>query len=267
MLLFFFKRGEITMYLLVYVDDIIVASSSDSAVDALLKDLQCDFALKDLGNLHYFLGIEVKRKNNGILLTQEKYANDLLKRVAMQHCKPSDTPLSVSEKLSIEDGDQLSGEDGTRYMSTVGALQYLTLTRPDIAFAVNKVCQFHHSPISIHWTAVKRILRYIKGTLGVGLKITKSKSTLVSAFSNADWAGSPDDRRPTGGFAVYFGDNLVSWSARKQAIVSMSSTEAEYKSLANATAEIIWIQTLLKELGRELQRSFLRLDSFPLAIR
>ena len=237
------------MYLLIYVDDIILTSSSNSAIEALLKDLQCDFALKDLGNLHYFLGIEVKRKNNGILLTQEKYANDILKRVAMQHCKPSDTPLSVSEKLSVEDGDRLSDEDGKRYRSIVGMLQYLTLTRPDIAFAVNKVCQFLHSPTSIHWTTVKRILRYIRGTLRVGLKITKSKYTLVSAFSDADWAGSPDDRRSTGGFTVYFGDNLVSWSARKQATVSRSSTEAEYKSLANATAEIIWIQTLLKELG------------------
>ena len=105
----------------------------------------------------------------------------------MQHCKPSDTPLSVSEKLSIEDGDRLSDDDGTRYRSIVGALQYLTLTRPDIAFAVNKVCQFLHSPTSVHWTAVKRILRYVRGTVGVGLKITNSKSTLVSAFSDVGW--------------------------------------------------------------------------------
>ena len=139
--------------------------------------------------------------------------------------------------------------DATNYRSIVGALQYLTLTRPDIAFSVNKLCQFLHAPTTIHWAAVKRILRYVKQCTGLGLKIHKSSSTLVSAFSDADWAGSIDDRRSTGGFAVFVGSNLVSWSARKQATVSRSSTESEYKAIANATAEVIWIQTLLQEIG------------------
>ena len=120
---------------------------------------------------------------------------------------------------------------------------------------MNKVCQFLHAPTTIHWSAVKRILRYVKGTLNLGLKIKKSSSTLVSAFSDADWAGSIDDRRSTGGFAVFYGDNLVSWSARKQATVSRSSTEAEYKSMANATAEVIWVESLLDELGIVLNQS------------
>jgi histone deacetylase 1/2 len=101
----------------------------------------------------------------------------------------------------------------------------------------------------MHWTAAKRILRYVSGTVNVGLTFRRSSSTLISAFSDADWAGCVDDRRSTGGFAVYFGPNLISWSARKHATVSRSSTEVEYKSLANATAEIIWIESLLKELG------------------
>jgi hypothetical protein len=140
-------------------------------------------------------------------------------------------------------------DDSTRYRSLVGALQYLTLTRPNIAFAVNKVCQFLHAPTTSHWSAVKRILRYVKGTINLGLKISPSKSMLVSAFSDADWAGCVDDRRSTGAFAVYLGGYLISWSARKQPTVSRSSTEAEYKSLANATAEMIWVQKLLTELG------------------
>ena len=105
-----------------------------------------------------------------------------------------------------------------------------------------------HAPTSVHWSAVKRILRYIQGTLKLGLKISSSRSTMVSAFSDADWAGCPDDRRSTGGFAVFLGPNLISWCAKKQATVSRSSTEAEYKSLANATAEVMWIQKLLEEL-------------------
>ena len=147
----------------------------------------------------------------------------------------------------------MSAEEGTKYRSVVGALQYLTLTRPDISFSVNKVCQFLHSPTSLHWTAVKRILRYVQGTASTGLKICKSPSTTVSAFSDADWAGCPDDRCSTGGFAVFFGSNLISWNAKKQATVSRSSTEAEYKSLANATAEVMWMETLLDEL--EVKRS------------
>jgi histone deacetylase 1/2 len=138
--LFFYNKGGVTIFMLIYVDDIVVASSSQKAVDALLHDLGLDFALKDLGDLHYFLGIEVKKVHNGIILSQESYANDLLRRVTMQICKTVDTPLSVSEKLSLTDGEVLSSDDSTNYRSIVGALQYITLTRPDIAFSVNKVC-------------------------------------------------------------------------------------------------------------------------------
>lgn len=113
---------------------------------------------------------------------------------------------------------------------------------------MNKVCQFLHAPTTDHWVAAKRILRYVKGTIKLGLRFVRSKSMMVSAFSDADWVGCPDDRRSTGGFAVFLGPNLISLSARKQATVSRSSTEAEYKALANASAEVIWVQKLLHEL-------------------
>jgi histone deacetylase 1/2 len=138
--LFMYHKSGLTMFMLIYVDDIIVTSSSNEAIAALLKDLGANFALKDLGDLHYFLGIEVKKTRNGIILTQEKYATDLLTRVGMQACKAAPTPLSSTEKLYANDGDPLGQEDVTRYISIVGALQYLTLGRPDIAFSVNKVC-------------------------------------------------------------------------------------------------------------------------------
>jgi histone deacetylase 1/2 len=247
--LFYYRKGSVTIFVLVYVDDIIVASSSPVATKALLKDLEADFALKDLGDLHYFLGIEVKRKPDGLVLSQQRYATDVLRRANMWQCNSVDTPISTSEKLSITEGCSLGDEDSTNYRSVVGALQYLTLTRPDLSFVVNKVCQFLHSPTTAHWSAVKRILRYVKGTLAMSLKLRKSSSTLVSAFSDADWAGCVDDRRSTGGFVVFFGPNLVSWSARKQPTVSRSSTKAEYKALANAMAEMMWIQRLLTELG------------------
>lgn len=202
--LFYYNKVGVTVYVLVYVDDIIVASSAADATKALLKDLEKEFALKDLGDLHYFLGIEVKKVTDGLLLSQQRYAADIIKRANMERSKSIETPISTVDKLSIADGVKLGPVDATRYRSMVGALQYLTLTRPDISFAVNKVCQFLHAPTTVHWKAVKRILRYVQGTLGVGLKIRNSVSTTVSAFSDADWAGCVDDRRSTGGFAVFF---------------------------------------------------------------
>lgn len=188
--------------MLIYVDDIIVTGTSQEAIAALLVDLKKDFALKDLGDLHYFLGIEVEKKRGGIILSQEKYAQDILTRTGMTKCKLSSTPLSSTEKLSRYEGKLLNAEDVTKYRSIVGALQYLTLTRPDLAYSVKKVCQFLHAPTTLHWTAVKRILRYIQCTADIGLRFHKSSSFILSAFLDADWAGSIDDRRSTGGLAV-----------------------------------------------------------------
>lgn len=188
------------------MDDIIVTSYSSQAI-LVLKDLRSDFAMKDLGNLSFFLGIEVETTEDGIHLSQTNYVLDILKKTGMVDCKPCTMPLPALEQLSRLDGDPLDSHNNTRYRSVVGALQYLTLTLHDLSFSVNKVCQYLHDPTSVHWTAVKQILRYVKGTIGVGVKISRSSSTLVSAFSNADWAGNVDDRKSTG----FFCPNLILW--------------------------------------------------------
>jgi histone deacetylase 1/2 len=247
--LFIFQRADITIYLLVYVDDIIVLSSSSLAIDRLILGLRDAFAVKDLGHLHYFLGVEVARHKGGLTLTQRQYALDLLRRAGMLKCKTADTPMSVVTKLFPADSPLLVDEDATTYRSIVGGLQYLTLTRPDLAFAVNRVCQFLHSPTEEHWSAVKRILRFVHGTLDHGLLLSPSASSSLTVYSDADWAGDVADRRSTGGYAVFYGGNLVAWSARKQATVSRSSTESKYKAVVNAIAELIWVEALLKELG------------------
>jgi histone deacetylase 1/2 len=153
--LFYYRKEGVMVYVLVYVDDIIVASSSVDATKALLKDLEKEFSLKDLGELHYFLRIEVKRTSEGLLLTQQRYAENVIKRANMEKSKAIDTPISTAEKLSLSDGMRLGPIDSTKYRSMVGALQYLTLTKLDISFAVNKVCQFLHAPTTVHWSVVK----------------------------------------------------------------------------------------------------------------
>jgi hypothetical protein len=171
--LFFYNKESATIFVLVYFDDIIVASSTETATATLLKDLEKEFSLKDLGDLHYFLGIEVNKVCDGIILSQDKYASYLLKKVGMLDCKPVSSSLSTNEKLSLHEKSLLGSNDATQYKSIVGDLQYLTLTRPDIAFSVNKVCQFLHAPTIVHCVAVKRILRYIKQSTKLGLHIHK----------------------------------------------------------------------------------------------
>ena len=160
-----------------------------------------------------------RSRGNVTLTKQVCYGSALLHRTHMDNCKPVSMPMSVQDKLSSVQGTALSDADAFIYRSAVGGLQYLTLTRPDISFAINKVCQYLSKPTTVHWEAVKRILRYVKGTVSTGLRIRKSLSMLLSVFTDADGAGSVDDRRSTAGYALFFGPNLISWSSRKQPTV------------------------------------------------
>jgi hypothetical protein len=152
------------MYLLVYIDDIILISSSESTTDRLVTALGSNFAMKDLGKLHYFLGLEVTHCAAGLTLTQQKYSLELLRCAGMLNCKAATTPMSATDRLTALAGDLLSSDDATEYRSLVGGLQYLTITCPDLSYAINHVCQFLHAPRDSHITAVKRILRYLRHT-------------------------------------------------------------------------------------------------------
>jgi histone deacetylase 1/2 len=249
--LFMMKTGTVHIMVLVYVDDIIVTGSSMTHIQQLISTLNAEFALKQLGTLDYFLGIEVFHLNNGdILLSQAKYIRDLLAKVKMDSSNGMPTPMVSSLKLSKVGSNPV--EDPTLFRSVVGALQYATLTRPDISYSVNKVCQFLANPLEDHWKAVKRILRYLSGTLHHGLLLQAApigQPLSLIGFCDADWASDPDDRRSTSGACVYIGPNLVSWWSKKQTLVARSSAEAEYRSLAALCAEILWLQSLLTELG------------------
>ncbi|KAL5573679.1 hypothetical protein UlMin_023276 [Ulmus minor] len=243
----FVKFGKIdTLIVLVYVDDILVTGTSISQIEALIRQLHSSFSMRDLGALSYFLGIEVLYDGDSIHLSQTKYVADLLEKMEMMDCKPAQTPGAIGKTLSKYDGEPF--EDQTKYRSLVGALQYVTLTRPDIAFAVNKACQFMHNPTTAHWLSAKRILRYLRGTMQHGLRLNPSSHLQIQTYADADYASTPDDRRSSSGFCLFFGDNLVSWSATKQKVVSRSSAESEYRGLAIAAAEIVWTLSLLQEL-------------------
>ncbi|CAL9029439.1 unnamed protein product [Prunus brigantina] len=245
--MFVYKDAHSMMILLLYVDDIVLTGSDSNQLRQFIHRLGIEFEIKDLGRLHYFLGVEVSYLPDSVHITQNKYTLDLLKRSNLLECKPATTPTASKTSLSRSHGSPLS--DPTPYRQLVGALQYLTFTRPDISYAVQLVSQFMGSPTDLHFEAVKRILRYLKGTLGYGLPIHLSPApSLLVAYSDADWAGCPDTRRSTTGYCVFLGKTLISWSAKKQRTVSRSSAEAEYRALAHASADTIWIQSLLHEL-------------------
>nr|XP_019707515.1 uncharacterized protein LOC109506121 [Elaeis guineensis] len=247
--LFILRTNSHVLYVLIYVDDILVTSNDSSQVSLLLRQFATEFSIKDLGDLHFFLGIEAVQNFTGLLLSQTRYIRDLLSKAGMIDCKPVQTPMAMTQG---SDSGGAPYPDPTQYRSIVRALQYVTLTRPDISFAVNKVCQFMQSPSSDHWVMIKCILRYLQATADHGLQIQRSTSRSLQASSDADWAGSGTDRHSTGGYAIFFSPNLISWASRKQKIVARSSTESEYKALADASAELIWLESLFQELGYPL---------------
>ena len=207
------------MYILVYVDDIIVIGTSAKDVAALIQNLNSTFALKDMGPLHYFLRIKVHHTSiRGFLLSQTKYIKDLLHKAKMSKYKPYPTLMTSNLKLSSSDGVPLT--DPNLYRSIVGSLQYVTITRLELAFCVTKVCQFMQNPLDTHWKTVKRILKYLSGTSSFSLHLQRCSSLPLTGYLDTDWDFDPDDRKSTARYGVYLGKNLISWASKKQHSIS-----------------------------------------------
>ncbi|KAM2874298.1 hypothetical protein COP2_017588 [Malus domestica] len=237
--------------LLLYVDDIILTGSNPTKVQYVINDLAGVFDLTDMGKLTYFLGIQVQYHTDGSLfLNQSKYAKELLKKAGMESCKPTSTPFKPHTQVLANEGVLLT--DPSQYRSVVGAFQYLTFTRPDLAYSVNMVCQYMTQPTDVHLHLVKRILRYVQGTVHCGLHYTKGSDFKLTAYSDSDWAADITTRRSISGFVVYLGSNPISWQSKKQSTVSRSSTEAEYKALAHCAADVFWIRSVFKDIHQHL---------------
>ncbi|KAJ9561818.1 hypothetical protein OSB04_006978 [Centaurea solstitialis] len=187
---------------------------------------------------------------HGLLLSQKKYISDIINKANMSYCKPITTPITCSETLTLHGAPTYPSP--TDYRSIVGALQYLSLTRPDIAFTVNKLSQFMHAPTHQHWTTLKRLLRYLQGTLSKGLLLRKNSPLHLHAFTDADWAGDKDNYRNTTGYVVFLGSNPIAWSSKRQTTLARSSTEAEFRAVASTTTEVQWLTNLLSELNFKL---------------
>ncbi|XP_019091099.1 PREDICTED: uncharacterized protein LOC109128708 [Camelina sativa] len=244
--LFVYSHNNELAYLLLYVDDIILKASSTRLLHSIITSLSHEFEMTDLGQLHFFLGIAVTRNSSGLFLHQRQYATEILARASMSNCTSCLTPVDTNPKLPTDAGPPVS--DPTLYRSLAGALQYLTFTRPDIAYAVQQVCLHMHDPRKAYFNALKRILRYLKGTLTHGLQLYRSSVNRLVAYSDTDWADCSDTRRSTSGYCVFLGDNLISWSAKRQQTASRSSAEAEYRGVANVVVETSWLRNLLLEL-------------------
>ena len=250
--LYMSSEGE--MFLIaVYVDDILLAGKSDKRMAKVKQALSQQFQVKDMGELHYFLGMRVVQdpSTGSVWIGQQSYTEDVLRRFGMENSKPIRTPVDTSTKL-VKAKDEDICVDQQLYQSAVGSLLYLSIaTRPDIAYAVSNVAKFCAKPTKQHWVAVKRILRYLRGTHTFGLLYTKQITKNCVGFSDTDWGGDLDDCKSTSGYVFQVGGTVISWRSKKQACVALSTAEAEYVALASAAQESLWLQQLISDLTKQ----------------
>jgi len=244
----FFTHSQGTSFtvLFVYVDDVIIASNNSAHTKALKDYLDAWFHIKDLGPLKYFLGLEVARSLDDIVLSQGKYALDILHEASLLGSKPFTFPMEQNHKLALDDSAILDNPGA--YRRLVGRLIYLTITRPNICYSVHILSQFMHQPHHGHWAAVIRVLRYLKSATGQGIFLPLKFDLQLHTYCDSDWAGCPVTRCSLTGYFITLGCSPISWKTKKQNTVSRSSIEAEYHSIATTTCEIIWLRTLLHDL-------------------
>lgn len=235
----------------IYVDDMLITGSELGMIQEFKDEMKKMFEMSDLGMMNYFLGMEVMQSSHGIFTCQKKYASDILKRFKMQDCKPVGTPMTTSIKLSKD--DESEKVDESLYRGLIGSLQYLTASRPDILFAVSILSRFMHSPKETHFIAAKRILRYIKGTIDLGIFCPRSSEGVVElkGYTDSDWGGCVDDSRSTSGYLFLLNSGVFTWSSKKQETTAQSTAEAEYIAAASAVNQAIWLRKMLKDLGHE----------------
>ena len=257
--LFTRKSGKHLTHVQIYVDDIIFASTDPMECDRFSNEMSSKFQMSMMGQMSFFLGLQISQSPGGIFINQSKYATEILKKFGFDSSDPVDTPMIDRTKLD----EDLSGImiDQTKYRSMIGSLMYLTASRPDILFAVCMCARYQAKPTKKHLEAVKRVFRYLQGTINMGLWYPKDTGMSLTAYADADHAGCQDTRRSTSGGAQFLGDKLVSWSSKKQMSTSISSTEAEYIAMSSCCAQILWMRSQLSDYGFEFNKIPLYCDN------
>lgn len=237
--------GEFVV-ILVYVDDMVLTGTSSSQISDIKLALDKAFTIKDLGNLKYFLGIEIIRNESGILLSQRKYITDIIKDLNLTHTRAVSSPLPKGLGLSTDIGEVL--EEPEVYRKLIGRLLYLNITRPDLSYATQHLSQFLSCPRKPHLQAALYVVRYLKSTVNMGLFYSADCDLKLTAYSDADWSSCMFSSRSLSAYCIFLGSHLVSWKTKKQKTVSKSSAEAEYRSMSSTASELVWVEGLLQDL-------------------
>ena len=254
------KTTDGIAFISLYVDDLVITGNDKESIHQLKEALRKSFEMKDLGDLSYCLGMEINRTwnedktSNTTKLTQVNYLIKMLAEFGMLESTPTPIPMSrtpmLTKKMCPTDKATQESMEHIPYRRACGKLLYLALnTRPDIMVAVSLVSKFCENPGPAHWTAVKRIFRYLNGTRSHGLTYSSGGGSTLIAYADADWAGDRDDCKSRSGFAVFLGGNLISWKSKRQGCTSLSTAEAEYISLNEAGREVVWLRNLLNDMN------------------
>ncbi|GJX56269.1 putative ribonuclease H-like domain-containing protein [Tanacetum coccineum] len=256
----FIKRlkGDILL-VQVYVDDIIFGSTKKSLCDEFEQIMHNRFQMSSMGELTFFLGLQVKQKEDGIFISQDKYVGEILKKFGFSSIRTASTPMETNKALTKdEDGEDV---DVHLYRSMIGSLMYLTSSRPDIMFSVCACSRFQVQPKVSHLNAVKRIFRYLKGQPKLGLWYPKDSPLILEAFSDSDYAGASLDRKSTTGGCQFLGSRLISWQCKKQTVVANSTTEAEYIAASHCCGQVLWIQNQMLDYGFNFMQTKIHVDN------
>ncbi|GJT26314.1 putative ribonuclease H-like domain-containing protein [Tanacetum coccineum] len=238
--LFIKKDKNDIMLVQVYVDDIIFGSTKRSWCDEFEALMKSKFQMSSMGELTFFLGLQVKQKEDGIFISQDKYVVEILKKFDFASVKTASTPIETQKSLTKD--EEAAGVDVHLYRSMIGSLMHLTASRPDIMFAVCACSRFQVTLKTSHLHVVERIFRYLKGKPKLGLWYPRVSSFDLEAYSDSDYAGANLDRKSTTRGCQFLGMRLISWQCKKQTIMATSTTEAEYVATANCCGQVLWIQ-------------------------
>lgn len=251
----YYKRERTrTLIIAVYVDDLLIFSNDEKERKRLKQTLQEHFNMKDLGNAKTFLGMTIEKEEKGnINIHQRNYIKNALEKFRMENCNPTTTPADPNIKLTAEMQPKTNAEieemSKIPYMEAVGTLLYISrISRPDISFAVNAVSRFNNNPGQAHWKAVKRIFRYLKGTINYKITFTNGQEHNITGYSDADWANNMEDSKSITGCVVKMCGGPILWTSKRQRTVALSTVEAEYIALASTCQEVVWLRELSKEI-------------------